>query len=84
MAAHPRILTWKIPRTEELGGLQFMALQRVGHDLVHAHARTCACTHTHAHTHTRTYYSVQETLLNTVVVYMGKESKKEGYGYMYN
>ena len=46
MAAHSRILTWKMPRTEELGGLQFMVLQRVGHDLVHAH------THTHTHTHT--------------------------------
>ena len=23
---------WRIPRTEELGGLQFMGLQRVGHD----------------------------------------------------
>ena len=78
MAAHSRILTWKMPRTEELGGLQFMVLQRVGHDLVHAH------THTHTHTHTRIYYSVQETLRNTVVAYMGKEPKKEGYGYMYN
>ena len=40
MAAHSRILTWKMPRTEELGGLQFMVLQRVGHDLVHAHTHT--------------------------------------------
>ena len=26
------ILAWRIPWTEEPGGLQFMGLQRVGHD----------------------------------------------------
>ena len=31
MAAHSRILTWRIPWTEEPGGLQSMTLQRVGH-----------------------------------------------------
>ena len=51
MAAHSRILAWKIPWTEELGGLQFMALQRVRHDFVPAH------THTHTQTHTQ---SLQE------------------------
>ena len=35
------ILAWRIPRTEEPGGLQSMGSQRVGHD--------CACTQTHAH-----------------------------------
>ena len=30
MATHSRILTWKIPRTEEPGGLQSMGSQRVG------------------------------------------------------
>ena len=31
------VLSWKIPRTEEPGGLQFMGLQRVGTGLrVHA------------------------------------------------
>ena len=34
MATHCSILAWKIPWTEESGGLQFMGLQRVGHDLV--------------------------------------------------
>ena len=29
MATHSNILTWKIPRTEEPGGLQSMVLQRV-------------------------------------------------------
>ena len=32
MATHSSILAWKIPRTEEPGGLQSMGLQRVGQD----------------------------------------------------
>ena len=32
MASHPSILVWRIPRTEEPGGLQSMGSQRVGHD----------------------------------------------------
>ena len=32
MATHSSILAWRIPRTEELGGLQSMGLQRVRHD----------------------------------------------------
>ena len=32
MATHSSILTWEIPWIEEPGGLQFMGLQRVGHD----------------------------------------------------
>ena len=31
-ATHSSILAWRIPRTEEPGGLQFMESQRVGHD----------------------------------------------------
>ena len=30
LATHSSILTWEIPWTEELGGLQSMGLQRVG------------------------------------------------------
>ena len=30
MATHSSILAWRIPRTEEPGGLQSMGLQRVG------------------------------------------------------
>ena len=33
MATHSSILAWEIPKTEEPGGLQFMGLQRVRHDL---------------------------------------------------
>ena len=41
MAPHFSILAWKIPRTEEPGGLQSMGLLRVGHDFTftfHFHA----------------------------------------------
>ena len=34
MATHSSTLAWKIPWTEEPGGLQSMGSQRVGHDLV--------------------------------------------------
>ena len=34
MAVHSSILAWRIPCTEQPGGLQSMGLQRVGHDLV--------------------------------------------------
>ena len=33
MATHSTILTWKIPWTEEHGGLQSKGLQRIRHDL---------------------------------------------------
>ena len=32
MATHSSILAWRIPWTEEPGGLQFMGSQRVGQD----------------------------------------------------
>ena len=33
-AAHSSFLAWRIPWTEEPGGLQFMRLQRIGHGWV--------------------------------------------------
>ena len=33
MAIHSSILAWRIPWTEEPGGLQSLGLQRVGHNL---------------------------------------------------
>ena len=33
MATHSSVLAWRIPWTEEPGGLQSMGWQRVGHDL---------------------------------------------------
>ena len=40
MSAHSSILAWRIPWTEEPGGIQSMELQRVRHDLVTGHACT--------------------------------------------
>ena len=34
MATHSSVLAWRIPWTEEPGGLQSMGLQSVGHNLV--------------------------------------------------
>ena len=43
MATHSSILAWRIPWTEEPGGLQSIGSQRVGHD-----GRDLACTHSKA------------------------------------
>ena len=32
MAAHSSLLAWRVPRTEEPGGLQSMGSRRVGHE----------------------------------------------------
>ena len=37
MTTHSSILTWRIPWTEEPGGLQSMGLQRVGYDVMNEH-----------------------------------------------
>ena len=52
MATNSSILAWRIPWTEEPGGLQSMRLQRIGHywTCVRAHAHTHTHTHTHAYT----------------------------------
>jgi len=35
MATHSSVLAWKIPGTEEPGGLQFIRSQKAGHNRVH-------------------------------------------------
>ena len=40
MSTHSSILVWKIPCSEEPGGLQSVGLQRVGRDGVHTHSHT--------------------------------------------
>ena len=47
LATLSSILAWRIPWTEEPGGLQSMGSQRVGH--------TEQLTHTHTHTHTHMF-----------------------------
>ena len=46
LATQSSILAWRIPWTEDPGGLQSMGPQRVGH-----HRSDSAHTHTHTHTH---------------------------------
>ena len=42
MAAHSSILAWRIPQTEEPGGIQSTGLQRVRRDRVTGHTATHA------------------------------------------
>ena len=44
-ATHSSVLAWRIPWTEEPGGLQPMELQRVRHDLVTKHTHICPLSH---------------------------------------
>ena len=41
MATHSSILTWEIPWTENLGGLQSMRLERIGHSSVAKQQHGC-------------------------------------------
>ena len=47
------ILAWKIPWTEEPGGLQSMGLQRVSLSLSLSLSFSLSLSHTHTHTHTQ-------------------------------
>ena len=49
IATYSSIPAWRIPWTEEPGGLQSMGSQRVGRDWAGAHMHT----HIHTHSHTR-------------------------------
>ena len=60
MSTHSNVLIWRMPWTEEPGGLQFMKSQRVGHNWVtHTHAHTHTHRHTHTHAHTRTHTTMK-------------------------
>ena len=63
MVTHSSILAWRIPWTEEPGGLQSMGSQRVRHDEV---------TNTHTHIHTIQYksniYCFFEKQLRTLLI----------------
>ena len=67
MAAHSSILAWRIPGTEEPGGLQSMGLQESD--------TTEQLNHHHDHHHD--HHIVQETTQYSVITYMGEESEKE-------
>ena len=42
MVTHSSILAWRIPLPEEPGGLQYIGLQKVGHDRACTHDGTIA------------------------------------------
>ena len=60
MATHSSILAWRIPWTEEPGGLQSMRSQRVGHKVM-----------TNTHTHTFRGY-LEKEMATTPVFLPGK------------
>ena len=58
MATHSSILSWRIPWTEEPGGLQSMGLQRVGHwSNLAQHTHTIIYTFTYSSFLPHNYYS---------------------------
>ena len=61
MAIHSSILAWKIPWTEEPGGLQFMGLERVGHDW--------ACMHVMSYQLAQSLYKKQSYLIPRIFIY---------------
>ena len=62
MCTQSSILVWKIPWTEELGGLQSMGLQRVRHDQASEQA------HTHTRKILKTCDEIKIILLKTMPV----------------
>ena len=60
MTTHSRILVWRIPWTEDPGGLQSVGSLRVGHDWCDStHTRT---QNTHTHTHNGVIGSLSPSL----------------------
>ena len=71
MATHSSTLAWKIPWTEDPGGLQSMGLQRVGHYWACARAR--ARTHTHTPQLSWSNWYLQNSVLNKMhIIFMFK------------
>ena len=76
MAIHSSILAWEIPWTKELGGLQSIGLQKVGHDLA---TKSQPQPHTHLHLqpeavghqvsiHSSTHFHYQLPLLTHIAI----------------
>ena len=64
MATHSNILAWRIPWTEEPGGLQSVGIQRVRHNWVTKHS--------HTHTHTHLYMYSHTFMLKTDLIFKNK------------
>ena len=74
---HSSILAWRIPWTEEPGGLQSLGSQRVRHDWM---TNTHRHTHTHTHTHTNTIFNKNKVgkKNNLIKTFSSKHWNKEG------
>jgi len=59
MATHSRVLAWRIPWTEEHGGLQSMGSQRVRHDWAAGHARRHSKLYPQYLEHTRDFRNIR-------------------------
>ena len=70
MATHSSILVWRIPGTEEPGGLQSIGLQRIGHYTHRSDSYTQreVTLYTHTHTHTAFITSFQVLPLNPITL----------------
>ena len=75
MATHSSIPAWKIPWTEEPGGLQSMESQRVRHDWATECARACTHTHTRTHICSHSYFSWGSW--QTTLVFLLQESHRQ-------
>ena len=64
MATHSSILAWRISMAEEPGGLQFMGLQRVGHDWA-TNTHTC-----NVYTWVRKWWTVNPHYLQILYLHM--------------
>ena len=70
LATHSSVLAWKIPRTEEPGGLQSMGSQKLDKteqltlSLLHIHTRICTYVYIYTHTHR---YLVHYNFLGNIV-----------------
>ena len=71
MATHSSIFAWRIPRTEEPGGLQSTGLQRVGYDWA---------TNTHTHKYIVKVWRMHGAKINYIIK-KGLKNKKQGSDY---
>ena len=72
METHSIILAWKIPWTEEHGGLQSMGLHRVRHDWAHVHTM-----------HREGFLLLWKHMLRSIILWMGRQYVTDGILFSY-
>ena len=75
MVTHFSILAWRIPWTEEPGGLQSMGSRRIGHDLSDL---ACICKYIYMHVCVCIFEDTQSSYVKTVL--LGKDGKTYACG----